>query len=66
MTRDFIIHDIHFMIGNNTPRKNEYERGQNYRLYVRDVDYGYMPTKHTFCTIREGVEFINNNYWLFK
>ena len=65
MNRDFIVHGVHFMIGNQTPRKNEFERGLKYRLFVRDVDYGYMPTQYTFSTIHEGIKFINKNYFIW-
>lgn len=60
MKRDIEKKGILFHIGNQTPRKNEYERGLKYRLFVN----GY-PTSHAFCTIREAKEFAEKNYFLW-
>ena len=60
MQREIIIKDIHFYIGNQTPRRNEYERGQKYRLYADGI-----PTGYTFTTIKEAKNFILKNYYIF-
>lgn len=60
MKRDFNIKGITFHIGNYTPRKNEYERGLKYRLFVGD-----RPTNYVFTTIKQAKEFINKNYFIW-
>ena len=60
MKREIIKKDIVFYIGNQTPRRNEYERGQKYRLYADGI-----PTAHTFDTIKAAKDFINTNYYIF-
>lgn len=60
MKRNINIKGIAFYIGNCTPRKNEFERGLKYRLFVDD-----LPTDYCFSTIKEAKEFINNNYFIW-
>jgi hypothetical protein len=60
MKREIIVKDIVFYIGNQTPRRNEYERGQKYRLFV-----GGRPTSYTFHTIKEAKTFIEKNYFIW-
>ncbi len=58
MKRDKNIKGLIFHLGNYTPRKNEFERGLKYRLFVDNI-----PTGYTFGTLREGWQFVNDNYW---
>ena len=60
MKRNIKIKDIDFYIGNQTPRRNEYERGQKYRLYADGT-----PTGYTFETIKAAKDFITKNYYIF-
>lgn len=60
MKREIIIKDIKFYIANYTPRRNEYERGQKYKLYADGI-----PTAYTFDTIKAAKAFINANYYIF-
>lgn len=58
MKRYIYIKGIEFYIGNQTPRRNEYERGQKYRLFVDG-----RPTGYSFHTIAAAKDFINKNYF---
>lgn len=60
MKRDIEKKGILFHIGNQTPRRNEYERGQKYRLFVEGI-----PTGQTFATIKAAREYIEKNYFLY-
>lgn len=60
MKREIIVKDILFYIGNQTPRRNEYERGQKYRLFVEG-----RPTSYTFRTLKEAKTFIEKNYFIW-
>lgn len=60
MKRNINYKGIPFYIGNYTPRNNEYEKGQHYKLFVDD-----MPTQYTFSTIREARTFIYKNYFIW-
>ena len=60
MKREIIIKDIKFYIANYTPRRNEYERGQKYKLFVDEI-----PTAYTFTTIKAAKSFIKSNYYIF-
>ena len=51
---------IEFTLGGYTPRKNEFEKGLKYRLYVNDQLTGYC-----FSSKKRAVEFIKRNYWLW-
>lgn len=58
MKNDFTIKGIEFHIGGYTPRKNEFEKGLKYQLYVND-----RPTGYKFCTKHECKEYAEKNYW---
>lgn len=60
MKRELNIKGINFYIGNQTPRKNPFERGQIYRLFVDNT-----PTSYTFHTIREARIFIYKNFYIW-
>lgn len=60
MRRDIEKRGILFHIGNRTPRRNEYERGQKYALFVNGI-----PSGHTFHTIKAAREYIEQNYFLY-
>lgn len=60
MKRTETIKGIFFEIGNRTPRRNEYERGQKYFLIVDGI-----PTGHTFQTIKAAREFYRKNYYIW-
>ena len=60
MKRSINIKGINFYIGNQTPRRNQFERGQKYKLYVDD-----MPTGYTFRTIKDCRSFIYKNYFIW-
>lgn len=49
-----------FYIGNRTPRRNEYENGLKYIVFVGD-----MPTSNYFSTIKAAKQWIDKNYWLY-
>jgi len=71
MKRDFIITandgtEIFFRIGNRTPRRNEYERGLKYHLYVMDKkDFIFYPTGRYYSTIKEAKEDARKNYFIW-
>lgn len=60
MKREIKKSGILFYIGNYTPRKNEFERGLKYRLFVDGV-----PTSNTFETIHAARDYINKNYFIY-
>lgn len=60
MKRNVTFKGIDFHIANYTPRKNEYERGLKYKLFVAGI-----PTSYCFCTIREARNFISKNYFMW-
>jgi hypothetical protein len=49
-----------FYIGNRTPRRNEYEKGLKYIVFVGDI-----PTSNYFNTIKAAKQWINENYWMY-
>ena len=49
-----------FYIGNRTPRRNEYENGLKYIVFV-----GEIPTSNYFSTIKAAKQWIYKNYWLY-
>lgn len=61
MKRDFEVKGIRFHLGNYTPRRNEFERGLKYQLYVDGI-----PTGYKFNTLKEGKAYATKNYfsWL--
>lgn len=61
MKRDFEIKGVQFHLGNYTPRRNEFERGLKYQLYVDGI-----PTGYKFNTLKEGKVYATKNYfsWL--
>lgn len=66
MKREIEKKGILFCIGNQTPRRNEYERGQKYRLFVIDAATGeHIPTSATFHTIKAAREYVEKNYFLY-
>lgn len=58
MTRTKNIKGLFFHLGNYTPRKNEFEKRLKYRLFVDGI-----PTGYTFERLRDGWQFVNDNYW---
>ena len=60
MNRDIDIKGIHFHISNYTPRRNTFERGIKYKLFV-----DYIPTEYHFSTIKECKSWIEKNYYIF-
>lgn len=60
MKRQETIKGILFEVGNQTPRRNEYERGQKYRLFVDGI-----PTGYTFATIKAAREFYRKNFFIW-
>ena len=69
MNRDFEVHGIKFHIGNYTPRRNEFERGAKYKLYVyRDLKHEgetAIPTNFICSTIKEAKEFATREWIRF-
>lgn len=68
MKREIEYKGIKFFIGNYTPRKNEYEKGLKYKLYVKRYspitrpDGEYIPTDSCFETIRQAKEWIKREW----
>ena len=63
MKREFIYKGISFYIGNYAPRKNEFEKGLKYQVFV---DYsGYYGTGAKFATIKSAKEWIKRNIYRF-
>ena len=62
MKRIYKINNVIFEIGNRTPRRNEFERGQKYRIYADGI-----PTGYTFATVKEAKSFIfsKDNYYIY-
>lgn len=60
MKRTIEKNNIIFELANYTPRRNEYERGQKYKLFVDGI-----PTRPTFRTLKEGRDYINKNYFIY-
>lgn len=60
MKRDFTYKGIDFHIGGYTPRKNEFERGLKYKLFVDNT-----PTDYCFSTIHETRNFVFKNYFIW-
>ena len=60
---------IYFSLGNYTPRRNEYERGLKYHLYVTAYDINGdrhdSPTGLLFATIAEAVGYIERYYSIY-
>lgn len=71
MNRNINYKGISFYIANYTPRRNQYEKGLKYQLFIKSPDYiaphpEYIPTNIYFCTIHEGKRWIKANYYIFK
>lgn len=72
MNRHFNFKGIHFYIGNYTPRRNEFERGLKYELYIIEPLQGSMyplytiSTGYKFETIKQAKKYAVENYfcWL--
>ena len=67
-SRTFAVKGIEFLIGNYTPRNNEYEKDLKYSLYVKVDDSGcvfWMPTDYKFSTIKECKEWAEREWVRF-
>ena len=53
-----------FILGGYTPR-NEYEKGNKYKLFMIDNTGAKYPTSYIFATIKEAKNFIKDNYFIF-
>lgn len=51
---------IKFELCSYTPRKNIYEKGLKYILFVDDI-----PTSMHFSSIQEGRKYINDNWFIY-
>ena len=60
MQREFDIKGVHFEIANYRPRKNEFERGLKYQLFVNGYSTGYY-----FETINKAKEYARKNYFVW-
>ena len=62
MKREFTYKDIIFYVGNYTPRKNEFERGCKYKLFIGP---DRIPTDYIFETIKQAKEFAEREWVRF-
>lgn len=53
MKRIYQYADMQFKIGNYTPRRNEYERGLKYEVFIMGDDSVYRGTGYRFSTMHE-------------
>jgi len=60
MNNKIIKAGVVFEIGKQTPRRNEYERKQGWRLFVNGI-----PTSYTFGSVAEGKKWIDKNYYMY-
>ena len=60
MNRVINIHGINFEVVNRMPRKNQFERGQKYGLFVDNI-----PTSATFSTIKSALKWVNENWFIY-
>ena len=60
MKRIILKPGVKFEIANYTPRKNEFEKGLKYRLFVDDI-----PTAETFSTLKQAKEWIDKNWIIY-
>ena len=70
MNREFEVKGVEFLIGNYTPRHNEFEKGLKYQLFVkrnlpRKGDY-WLPTEIRSETLKELKAYATENYWVWK
>lgn len=65
MRREVEVKGIRFYLANYTPRKNEYEKGLKYKIFLMTDTDGYIPTSYVFETLKEAKAFLNKNYFMW-